>query len=89
VVETLIFIATMIALGFSHLGSGHSDVLIMGSVAAEILILMLVLEKIVWRLLPSHLKSRIPYDLDEAARNKGDIRSYRDLPKLWRPSGSS
>jgi hypothetical protein len=86
-IETLIFIATMIALGFSNLGSGHSDALIMGSVAAEILILMWVLEKIVWRLLPAHLKARVLYALEEALQQKGDIRSFRDFLKMWRARG--
>jgi hypothetical protein len=87
-IETLIFIGTMIALGFSNLGSGHSDVLIMSAVAAEILILMLVLEKIVWKRLPAHIKARVPYDLKEALQQKGDIRSFRDFLKLWRATGS-
>jgi hypothetical protein len=46
------------------------------------LIVGLLLEKVIWSILPDRIRHRIPYDSSEAAREKGDIRSYRDLPKL-------
>ena len=50
--------------------------------AIAMLIVGLLLEKVIWSILPDRIRHRIPYDSSEAAREKGDIRSYRDLPKL-------
>lgn len=38
--------------------------------------------KIVWPLLPTSIRDRIPYDSQEAMESKGDIRSFWDLRKL-------
>jgi|SRR6516164_8009771 hypothetical protein len=38
--------------------------------------------KIVWILLPSGVRARIPYDSKEASESKGDVRSIRDLLKV-------
>ncbi len=86
--ETVLFIAIMVALGIFVSGSEHSDLLIMGCVAAVIISVMVILEKIIWKMLPAHVKARIPYDMKEALENKGDIRQLRDLPRLWRTNES-
>jgi hypothetical protein len=57
-------------------------------VAAAVIIVMLVLERLLWKVFPAHVKVRIPYDLEEALQKKGDVRSYKDLPKLWRSNDS-
>jgi hypothetical protein len=82
-IETLVFMATMVTVGFSNLGSKYSDLAIMACIMVEILIVMLLLERVLWKLLPLRVRDRVPYDVEEALKQKGDVRSYRDLPKLW------
>lgn len=48
-----------------------------------------VFMKLLWKLLPSKLRQRIPYDAREANESKGDIRSVWDLRKLFAPSRRS
>jgi hypothetical protein len=38
--------------------------------------------KVVWLLLPSRIRDRIPYDRKDASESKGDIKSIWDLRKL-------
>ncbi|PYU18834.1 MAG: hypothetical protein DMG30_26365 [Acidobacteria bacterium] len=38
--------------------------------------------KVLWRLLPASIRTRIPYDAKEASESKGDIKSFWDLRKL-------
>lgn len=38
--------------------------------------------KVLWKLLPASIRTRIPYDAKEARESKGDIRSFWDLRKL-------
>jgi hypothetical protein len=38
--------------------------------------------KVVWRLLPTDIRARIPYDREEANELKGDVRSFWGLCKL-------
>jgi len=42
--------------------------------------------KVLWRLLPASIRTRIPYDAKEASQLKGDIRSFWDLRKLVLPT---
>ena len=56
--------------------------------AAVIVAYYLFFMKVLWRLLPSSVRARIPYDAKEASESKGDIKSFWDLRKLW-SSGSS
>jgi hypothetical protein len=87
-VETVLLVVTAITISVSDLGSRYSYVIITICVAAEIIVVMLILERLVWKLLPPSVRARIPYDVGEALQQKGDVRSYRDLPKLRRTNDS-
>jgi len=80
--EGLLLLATTIVVGFTDVDAGHSNFVVMACVAGEILIVMFILERLVWKSLPPRTRERIPYDSDEATQNKGDIRSFGQLMRL-------
>jgi len=86
VVEKVVFVTTIIVTiitdFFTDFLPGHSNFVVVGYLAAQTIGLMLILEQLVWKCLPPHIRARIPYDSAEAARNKGDIRSYTQLVKV-------
>lgn len=91
-VETVIFVATIIATtfidSFTDFLSRYSNLVVMGCIMAGMIGLMFILERLLWKRLPPHIRARIPYDSAEAAQNKGDIRSYTQLVKvLVSPAG--
>jgi hypothetical protein len=90
-VERVVFVTTIIAAMltdfFTDLLSGYSGFVMVGYLAAQTIGLMFILERLLWKRLPSDIKARIPYDSAEAAEDKGDIRSYKQLVKvLVRPA---
>jgi hypothetical protein len=90
-VETVVFVTTIIVATLvdflTDFLSGYSNFVVVGSLMAETIALMLILEHLVWKVLPPHIRARIPYDSAEALQNKVDIRSYTQLANFLVGSG--
>src|SRR6266478_10065219 len=85
-VERVVFITTigfMMFIDFTtNLLSRYSDFVVLACIMAAMIGLMFVLEQLLWKRLLTHIRARIPYDSAEAAQNKGDVRSYKQLVKV-------
>jgi len=59
--------------------SNFLNVLLVGTVGVIVYLFFL---KVVWRLLPTRKRERIPYNRQEAVNSKGDVRSVRDFCRV-------
>jgi hypothetical protein len=80
-VPGLVFIgAVVMQFGYGGLPVSNSlNVLLVGLVGIASYLFFL---KVVWLLLPSRIRARIPYNRQEAENSKGDVRSFWDFCRV-------